>query len=360
MGGKRKTEEDYKNLAGEKDVKWKGEELPQSVHVKTEWECSLGHLWRTKYHSLEHSIGCPYCAGKTSKTLTDYKNLSIEKGIEWLGPFPSATHNKTWWRCQSNHKWAAPFNQIRQNHGCPYCAGKVPKTEADYFTLAEKMGVHWQGPMVKQVITKTQWLCDRQHLFKASYHSVRKGSGCPICAGNEPKTAIDYEKLADAMHFKWVGIFPRNTATKTEWMCVKKHRWLANYSNIKNGSGCPECVDIVNGRKVSGIQRDLCVMVNGELNYPCLSFNIDVALPNDRIAIEYDSWFWHGNRLENDRRRDEELIEVGWRILHVRSNGKLPTEAQLNNAIIQLQSGEDKTEIVLDDWGHGPIFTSFT
>ncbi len=58
--------------------------------------------------------------------------------------------------------------------------------------------------------------------------------------------------------------------------------------------------------------------------------------------------------------RIPDVLGTGWRVLHIRSNNKLPTKDQLNIAMAQLQSGKDRAEIVLDDWGHGPIFTGFT
>jgi very-short-patch-repair endonuclease len=72
------------------------------------------------------------------------------------------------------------------------------------------------------------------------------------------------------------------------------------------------------------------------------------------IAIEYDSWFWHGDNQNYDRQRDEELVEAGWRVLRIKSNALLPTHEQIDAAIARLIAGEDQVEIVLEDWGQGP------
>jgi len=96
-------------------------------------------------------------------------------------------------------------------------------------------------------------------------------------------------------------------------------------------------------------------MLSGQLNYPFDNLRIDVALPADKIAIEYDAWYWHGYRLEQDDLRDQELLSAGWQILHIRSNSSLPTQPELHAAISRLTSTNDRVvEIVLDDWGHGP------
>jgi very-short-patch-repair endonuclease len=96
-------------------------------------------------------------------------------------------------------------------------------------------------------------------------------------------------------------------------------------------------------------------MLDGELNRPFGRYNIDVALNVDgvAIAIEYDSWFWHGHKLEYDAQRDKEMIAIGWRILRVKSNTLLPSREQLDAAIAHLLAGENWVELVLDDWGEG-------
>jgi len=97
-------------------------------------------------------------------------------------------------------------------------------------------------------------------------------------------------------------------------------------------------------------------MLNGELNKPEGRLNIDIALVTDgkRIAIEYDSWFWHAHKIEKDQRRAKALIYCGWKMLRVKSNYLIPPAEQLESAAEKLVRGQDYIEIVLDDWGKGP------
>lgn len=129
---------------------------------------------------------------------------------------------------------------------------------------------------------------------------------------------------------------------------------MAHYHGIQSGKGCPTCVDVVNGMRVSGPQRQLCEMLGGKLNYPCGSYRIDVALPEEKIAVEYDCWFWHGHKQKEDIQRDECLIAAGWKILHVRANRMLPVYSELRAALDQLDGSKRRAEVILDDWGDGP------
>ena len=203
---------------------------------------------------------------------------------------------------------------------------------------------------------KTNWECGYGHGWEAPYNSIRQGYGCPFCAGLAPKTPVDYHTLAEERGFRWLGPVVPNTSTKTSWECEQGHRWEARYGDIQQGGGCPVCVDIVQGARVSQVQRDLCEMLGGELNHPFDRYNIDVALNINgvAIAVEYDSWYWHSHRQEHDTQRDEDLLAAGWRVLRIKSNELLPTREQLDAAITHLMAGENQVEIVLDDWGEGP------
>lgn len=61
---------------------------------------------------------------------------------------------------------------------------------------------------------------------------------------NKPKTIDDYISLAQSHNIHWVDEdLPLNVHTSTRWECPSKHRWLARYTNIKSGYGCPVCAN---------------------------------------------------------------------------------------------------------------------
>lgn len=51
-------------------------------------------------------------------------------------------------------------------------------------------------------------------------------------------------------------------------------------------------------------------------------WTIDIAFPEYRIAVEADGSYWHGlkNVKEKDRRKDKDLKQRGWTILHFRED----------------------------------------
>ena len=140
---RRKTEQDYYDLAREKGFEWIGK-YPKDTGVKTEWQCTERHIWNAAYHKISQGYGCPYCFGNARKTEQDYHNVAKSRGFEWIDQIlPKNVGTKTVWHCQDGHGWRTSFSAIQRGSGCPYCARTAKKTERDYYRLAAQMDIEW-------------------------------------------------------------------------------------------------------------------------------------------------------------------------------------------------------------------------
>lgn len=74
---------------------------------------------------------------------------------------------------------------------------------------------------------------------------------------------------------------------------------------------------------------------NCDLNKPAYSFSLDcfVEVNGEKIDVEYDGWYWHKSRQEQDKKRNYFLMDRGYRILRIRANYELPTKEQLVEGI---------------------------
>ncbi len=52
------------------------------------------------------------------------------------------------------------------------------------------------------------------------------------------------------------------------------------------------------------------------LEYPVQGFCLDIAVPELKLGFEYDGEYWHQDK-EKDKKRDEILNELGWKITHI-------------------------------------------
>lgn len=89
------------------------------------------------------------------------------------------------------------------------------------------------------------------------------------------------------------------------------------------------------------------------LNYVVDDIIIDVfiILNGQKIAVEYDGWYWHKDKLNKDRKRDYFLYSQGYKVLRIRSAYDLPSEDELFSAIDYLINTEHHHKIIiLQDW----------
>jgi hypothetical protein len=49
-----------------------------------------------------------------------------------------------------------------------------------------------------------------------------------------------------------------------------------------------------------------------------LGFEIDILLPNEKIAIEVDGWYWHKDKEDKDTEKNNKIIKCGFTPLRVR------------------------------------------
>lgn len=365
-GTAKKTKEDYLNLAQEIDYEWLDCDLDPvpSTHTPTKWKCDQGHVYSVRYDALRKGQRCPYCFGNAQKTPEDYYQIAAERGYEWLGPVVTSVTAKTKWKCPEGHIWEAGYNSLQTGYGCQTCARKevglkIRIKPEDYRKLEDETGFTLLDPIPEYAHDKATWRCTKGHIIKTSYHQLYSGRGCFYCGieSRAEKARLkedSYYALAEKRGFTWVGPIPATTNHKSLWICDKGHQWQARYSDLLHGVGCPQCAYSlwVNGQRASKLQLQLAENLNipeEHINYKFGPYWLDIALPNWKICVEYDSWYWHTDE-KHDEKRDRYLFKRGWKVLRVKSGSFLPEQSDIERALYQLLRGEQQTEIVLDDW----------
>ena len=374
----RKEPVDYRTMAELRNAVWLGPVVP-NTGMHTWWKCrACGRRWRTTYASLLSGSACPDCSlrlmGESQRRRPeDYHARAAERGIRWVGNYPESANHRTEWECAKGHRWSTDYVHIRAGTGCPDCARQahlercaaVRHDEAAYRAAGERAGLDWLGPLPANVTKETRWRC-RQcgGLWVGRYNKLPRLPGCPRCSRartveRRRRSAACYRALARKRGFTWLGPRPRLTTDHTRWRCPDGHEWDATYACIARGSGCHTCGELVSGKPVSKVQRMLAERLGGELNHRVGLRCIDVALEREGvpIAVEYDSWFYHGHPLVQtyDAARAEALIALGWRVLQIRGAYTLPSQDELDAALAWLVAGEERVVITIPEWGVGPF-----
>jgi superfamily II DNA or RNA helicase len=96
-----------------------------------------------------------------------------------------------------------PYNHIKKGQGCPKCAGVAKKTADDFVEEARKVhGNKYDYSKVSYTNSKTKIciICPEHGEFWQTPYCHVKGNGCPKCAGITPKTTDDFIEEARKVH----------------------------------------------------------------------------------------------------------------------------------------------------------------
>ena len=264
-----------------------------------------------------------------------------------ISPYQTAlgSHRKVWWKCSEKHEYEATIKNRHNGSKCPYCTGKAVLTgfndlETTHPHLAKEWHPAKNGILSPKKISfgsikKVWWKCSSGHEWQATIHSRKKGHGCPYCFGRYAITGIyDLQTtnpmLSEEWHYeKNNGLTPAEVTPKSEkkvwWKCKKGHEWQAVISSRSNGSGCPLC----NSERNTSFPEYALLYYLKKYgldvvhSYKQHGYELDIYIPTKKIAIEYDGYFWHKNKVEIDLAKNQKCRQD--RIILYRIREGLPS-----------------------------------
>lgn len=110
-----------------------------------------------------------------------------------------------------------------------------------------------------------------------------------------------------------------------------------------------------NGCETSKPQLELYELLkrlgyNTELNYFFKYYTLDcyVEIDNIKIDVEFDGQYWHKDKENFDKKRNEYCFNHGLSVLRVKGNYQIPSTEELVKAIDKIKNGEKYIEIYTD------------
>ncbi len=297
---------------------------------KVWWKCEKGHEWNADIHSRSAGVGCPYCAGK--KVLRGFNDLATtnpELLAEWnykknkeITPYMVSfgSEKRVWWICKNGHEWKAMVGGRVNGRGCPYCSNRrvlegnntidITHPEIAKMWNADKNKGLTPSKVVAGSGKIVWWKCEKGHEWQAAPYNIVKGQGCPYCSNRavlkgfndletiNPDLASewDYEKNDD---LKPSDVIPGSTK-KIWWKCKRGHTWCARvYSRSLSHASCPFCslyrITSIPEKALAYylLKEGIFIEENKKISG---KKEVDIFIPDKRIAIEYDGQYWHKNK----------------------------------------------------------------
>jgi hypothetical protein len=202
---------------------------------RLQWRCALGHQRHATLASIiRTNTWCPVCAGNRKLKLKDLSRIARERGGKCLSRKYFNAHTPLQWECKSGHRWKAAAEQVkaglhRKGTWCPRCYDERrcfrPKaTIEDMRNLASIRGGTCGSDCYSGSLEQLLWRCAKGHQWYAVPGRIKRGSWCPVCAGNQKLKLKDYRRLAASNGGKCLSMKYKNNDAKLRWRCAKGPR----------------------------------------------------------------------------------------------------------------------------------------
>lgn len=225
---------------------------------------------------------------------------------------------------------------VQETRICDFCGEEFTRRHEHHVTTFKRFGKDICGQCVENNEQVQKAILDKRvSTTKKRYGGM--GFASPVIA----------QKIKEINNEKYGGHPMQNAQVKGKFLTTMQERY---------GGNSPQCDPIVrqkttnslyqNGSApISSQQNEIFLQITKlfpqankcELNYPCSSLALDIMLEIDgvKLDIEYDGEYWHQDE-QRDRRRDEVVKSLGFKILRIKSKRNIPTSEQLIEKITTL------------------------
>lgn len=267
-----------------------------------------GHMFEQIPYSHLSGKGCPKCAGNIRKTTKQF----IEDAQKIHGQLfdysmvdYKVSNKKIKIKC---NKCGHIFDQFPYAHlngaGCPKCANNIQYTLEQF--IEKSIKIHSVGTFdyskVNYINNRTpiRLKCNKcSYIFEQIPFNHLRGYGCPNCTGARKLTTEEIIskfclKFGDLYNYSKVRYI--SAKTPVEIICkIHGSFWQIPNSHLRN-RGCPKCSSYRSKGEV-----EMCNFIksiySGKILENTRKFigrqELDVYLPDLKIAFEYNGEHWH-------------------------------------------------------------------
>jgi len=289
------------------------------------WSCPKGHDWWMTIKNRARGQKCSVCANK--QIVIGYNDLAsthLHLAKEWspnntldILSVTGGSNKLALWVCEKGHQWEAKIVS-RGKHGCPVCAEqKTVSGINDLRTRFPLIAKEWSDSNDVSVDTinpgtHTQyfWVCSKGHEWKSSPASrTRRNSGCTVCKGQVVVTGFNgvatkrphlINEWSDQNTHSPFGL-SAGSSKRVIWECENGHTWDTNLGDRTHyKTGCPSCGSSQAEKEISDWLESLNVEVVRKDRKSIAPLELDIYLPEYKVAIEYNGVYWHSEAVGKD------------------------------------------------------------
>jgi len=209
-------------------------------------------------------------------------------------------------QCDKRHKFNMKWNDFQMGTRCPICAGNVKNKYNDVKLSFEKEGYILVSDIYVGTNDPLNYICPNGHEHFISYKMWKRGQRCPYCYGNVKHEYNDIKEYIEKEGYTLISKEYVNTFTNLDIKCDKGHQYKVSFGRFKhNNARCPQC----NAEsQISNEEKDLQNFIKLHVNNVIVNdrsiirpLELDIYLPDYKIAIEYNGLYWHSEQQGKDK-----------------------------------------------------------
>ena len=275
-----------------------------NAHSKLESICPNGHKYDVSFTKWLSGSRC-LCENNKVKLDIDYIRSEFEERGFVLLSEEYKNNMKLDYVCPNGHKHAIRWDHFKSGHGCPYCKGR-PIITIDF--VKEEFSVEnyiLLSNTYKNGFQKLDYICPNGHKHNITRNNWITGYRCPECAHNLKKTLISIKADFENNGYKLITEDYINNRQKLHCVCPNGHDYHVSWSNWHQyNSKCPKCKEWgTSSQEISLITfvKDLYPNIIEHDRSLILPYELDIVIPDKKIAIEYCGLYWHSELAGKDK-----------------------------------------------------------
>lgn len=307
---------------------------------------------------LSRGQGCSKCAGVRKLTFEEAKDALIRvHGSKYdYSLFTAYTSNreKISIICADHGVFSQDYTNHAAGHGCPICANssrnESRKVTAGTF-VTRAMRIHGNKYSYPESVTQANRKilihcnrCDKDFTQSGAKHLM--GQGCASCGISTRTdklrtTSDDFVARASAVHNNTCE-YPDTyiSALSILRIVCKKHGEFHQTPDAHlAGKGCPACAKSKSkGESEIAAFLSQYTTVSTRNKSIITPFELDIVMPLERVAVEYNGLYWHSDRTPNATTRHSKktlaTTSAGYRLVHIYEDEWLYKKLAVQNMLL--------------------------
>jgi len=359
------------------------DDFTSGSNKKAWWICKVNneHEWKAAISSrVLKGTGCPYCSGNKVNHTNNLTKIYPSLAKEWHptkndGNEPDTVFcrstKQVWWKCDEgfDHEWRdSPRARAKKKVRCLFCDGRklsvTNSLEKKFPRIAKEWHAEKNRDLTPADVTfkdtkKVWWKCNEgsDHEWKATVADRIAHPKCVFCTGKRVSItnslASKYPKIAAEWDYELNSPLKPDQVTFgshkiVTWRCAfdPKHSWPARINSRTTATqmnGCRICGARQKSAPELRVLAELGTIFDDVLYRERIEkTEIDIFIPSLAIGIEYDGSYYHRNKLNLDRNKNDFFSQRSISIIRFRRS---PLERVSPVDIIVQKDELSKTDI---------------